>query len=96
MKVSYQKRWGKDGTVYNQSIRLTKEQFNHLELAVQSEISLKLPRKNEYVFTNGYEVYLQPLKIVNDRICFLNHTQTIFINLFLKLDLKDRNTCLVF
>ena len=96
MKVSYHKHWGNDGTVYNQSIRLTKEQFNHLGLAVQSEISLKLPRKNEYVFTNGYEVYLQPLKIVNGRICFLNHTQTRFINLFLKLDLKDRNTCLIF
>lgn len=96
MKISYHKRFDSNGTVYDQAIRITKEQFKHLELALHSELSLNLPRKKEYVYTSGYELYLKPLRLFNDKVCFLNHTQVRFINLFLKLSLKDRNTCLLF
>lgn len=95
MKISYQKRWDKEGTVYDQTISITANELTHLENAVISEISLNLPRKKEYVFTSGYEMFLKPLKIVNDKIIFLNHTQARFLNLFMKLQLKDRNTCLI-
>ena len=95
MKISYQKRWNKEGIVYDQTISITEHELTHLENAVISKISLNLPRKKEYVFTNGYEMFLKPLKIVNDKIIFLNNTQSRFLNLFMKLRLKDRNTCLI-
>ena len=98
MKISYQKRWSENGTVYTQSIRMTETEFSNLQGAVYSEISLKYPRKAEYVQTPTHEMYLKPLhqSYSNKRfICYLNHTQTKFINLFCKLKLKDRNTLIL-
>lgn len=93
-KVSYAKHWGPDGTVYTQKVKIDKATFNKLKDNVASEIALKNPRKDEYVYTSGHEFYLEPLRLDKNR-CYLNHTQTRFINLFLKLPLKDRNTSLV-
>lgn len=93
MKVSYHKRFDSDGTVYNQAISITSEQLKHLELAIHSEIASGYPRKKEYVFTSYLKVLLKPLR--GNNVVFMNHTTTRFINLFLKLDLKNRNTCLL-
>ncbi len=92
--ISFKKRWADDGTVYNQAIKIDIHTFNKLNDAIRSELAMKQPRKKEYVYTSGYEFYLKPMTIENN-ISFLNHTQTRFINLFLKLKLKDRNTCLL-
>lgn len=94
MKISYHKRWDENGTVYNQAIRINKREALILSNAIDSELALKMPRKKEYVFTSGYEIFLKPIHPLN-KIVFLNHTQTRFLNLFLKLPLKDRNTCLL-
>lgn len=93
MKISYHKRFSSEGTAYDQAISITSEQLKHLELAVQAEIQLGQPRKKEYVFTSGYGIFLKPLR--GNDIVFMNSTTTRFVNLFLKLDLKDRNTCLL-
>lgn len=92
-KISYNKYWSKhDGTVYDQKVKIDRATFEKLKDNVQSEIALKYPRKSEYVSTSGYEFYLKPLVIESNGVVELNHTQARFINLFLKLDLKDRNT----
>ena len=93
MKISFHKRFDKEGTVYTQAISITNEQLIHLEMAVYGEIDWGYRRKREYVFTSGYETFLKPLR--GNDVVFMNHTTTRFINLFLKLDLKDRNTCLL-
>jgi len=95
MTISYKKRWAEDGSVHDQAIKIDIHTFNKLNDAIRSELALKQPRRKEYVFTSGYEFYLKPMTMEANHISFLNHTQTRFINLFLKLDLKDRNTCLL-
>ena len=93
MKISYHNRFDSEGTVYNQAISITSEQLKSLELAIHAEIALGYPRKKEYVYTSGYEIFLKPLR--GNNVVFMNHTTTRFVNLFLKLDLKGRNTCLL-
>jgi len=93
--ISFKKRWADDGAVHDQAVKIDIHTFNKLNDAIRSELELKQPRKKEYVYTSGYEFYLQPMTLDNNHDCFLNHTQTRFINLFLKLKLKDRNTCLL-
>ena len=96
MKVSYHKRWDSSGTVYDQAIKINNDIYNRLFDCIAAELALSQPRKKEYVSTSGYEVFLYPLSHgFNGKECFLTHTQTRFINLFLKLTLKDRNTCLL-
>ena len=96
MKISYQKHiQPKTGTIYDQAISLEVSQFCKLADAIYCERALDFPREKEYSNTSGYaEMYLNPLR-KEKNICFLNHTQTRFLNIFMKLDLKDRNTCLL-
>lgn len=94
-KISYHKKWDTEGTMYNQSIRITVPQFEFLCNEIKKEIQSNYKNKNKYVYTSGYEMFLKPLQLENNRICFTNHTQTRFINLFLNLKLKDRNTYLI-
>ncbi len=94
-KISYHKRWN-NGTVYDQAINISSELYNKLYDCIASELALNQPRKKEYVSTSGYEIFLYPLSHrLKGHNCYLTHTQTRFINLFLKLQLKDRNTCLL-
>jgi hypothetical protein len=93
MKISYHNRFDSEGTVYNQAISITRQQLKSLELAIHSEIKSGYPRKKDYVYTSGYEMFLKPLR--GNNVVFMNHTTTRFVNLFLKLDLKERNTCLL-
>ena len=105
-KVSYRKHFGKDGTVYGQRITIDFEILEKLNAAISSEIALDYPREKEYSDTSGYaQIYLttiKPLKVLIKNygtsasyIYGLRNTQTRFINLFLKLKLKDMNTYLV-
>lgn len=93
-KISYQKHWHPtEGTTYDQTVKIDKRTYDHLRDAVASEIAMGRPQKDKYVWTSGYEFYLKPLVLENG-VVYLNHTQTRFINMFLKLPLKDRNTML--
>ena len=92
-KVSYRKTFDPRGTVYKQRITVTPEQFEKLSDALEAEFATGLPRKDKYVQTSGYETFLKPL-IKHRKVCFLNNTQTRFINMFLGLNLKDENTYL--
>lgn len=94
MKVSYHKRFDSEGCSYNQAISISRKQFDELYNKIDAERCMNFPRKGEYVHTAGYELYLyRPYTV--DGVSYLNHTQTRFINLFLKLNLKDWNTCLL-
>ena len=94
MKTSYHKRWDGNGVCYTQAIKINKKIANQLRDCIDAEIAQGLPNKDKYVSTPGYETFLKPIN-PNNRIIFLNHTQLKFVNMFLKLQLKDRNTCLL-
>ena len=85
---------GPDGTVYRQCIAVNQTTFARLRKIASEEIAASLPGKARYVSTPGYEVFMKPLEAddKNPSLCFLNHTQTRFINLLLKADLKNENT----
>ena len=92
IKLSFVKDYNTDtGNTHDQRLRMDNSVFERLRDAVDAEIAFQFPRKKEYVFTSGYEIFLKPLKRAGN-FCFINHTQRRFINLFLKLPLKDRNT----
>jgi hypothetical protein len=91
MKISYQKHWGPDGTAYTQRIRMSGEEYSRLYDAFSAEIARGLPRKDEYINTSDYEVFMRH-PAIQFGLVYLNLTQTRFANLFLKLPLKDRNT----
>ena len=80
----------KDGCVYNQRIRIPWLTFAKLKYFVDREIERGFPTKAEYVNTAGYEFYLVPLER-SGNICFLNHTQRRFINLYLNLKLDYKH-----
>lgn len=88
--ISYHKRYDDNGTVYNQTINITNDTFKRLKDIRQAEIVLK----NTFIKDDLYKGYYlnQPLKKIGN-IVFLNLTQRDFFNKYLKLDLKDRNTC---
>jgi len=88
-----------NGITYRQRLRITNEVFDELQEKIKTEILLKLPHKEKYVFTSGYEIFLKQLKVIgleksNIKISFLNQTQLRFINLYLKLKLSNMNTYL--
>lgn len=95
MKISFQKHFSQEGTVYSQRISMTLEEFNALKLAFYAEIQKGLPRKSEYIFTSGYEIFMKMIVKNKNNLCYMNNTQKKFANIFLKLPLKDRNTYLL-
>ena len=82
----------KNGCVYRQEIEISQFEADLLTAAIEAEIAQDYPREKKYVTT--MKTYLQPFTFegVDDRVVFLNHTTTRFINLFLKLELEDENT----
>lgn len=92
--ISYHKRFDSEGCVYNQAIKVTQSQIINFNNIIENEVASGYPNRNDYSYTNGYELYLRKLDIKNN-IAFMNHTTTRFINLYLKLSLLDRNTCLL-
>jgi len=98
MKLSYRKHWSPDGTVYKQRVSLSQQEFEHLRDAVYAEIAQNLPRKDLYINTSGYELFMRPLELENNlKVCYLNNTQARFCNIFLggKLKVSDRNIYIV-
>lgn len=93
MKISYHKRYAPNGIVYGQTISMTKGMFDLLYKKVSIEIKENYPQKSSY--SNECTNYLKPLVLSNNSICFMNLTTTRFINLYLNLKLKSRNTCII-
>jgi len=98
-RISFRKHFGSDGTVYRQRITLPYSYFNKLRDCIQSEKSLGYPQKSKYARTSGDEFLLFELTTIQGNgSCYseLTITQRNFLNLFLKLKLKDYNTYLIF
>lgn len=95
IKISYKNQINDDnGTYYKERIKINRRLFDYLKNCVTTELSLNLPLKKEYIFTEGYEIFLKKLQLNENNICFLNQTQKRFINIFLKLKLCECNTYL--
>ncbi len=88
--INYQRQWDKDGTCYRQTINITRETLDKLKDILQAEVFLPRWNKDDY----EKRLYLKNSfgKIENGFV-FMNLTQRDFFNKYLKLKLKDRNTC---
>ena len=98
MKVSYLPTYLKDGTVARQTIRVSEKEYEGLVNAFNAEIAMGLPRKDKYISTSGYEIFMKRLVRHKDMVV-LNNTQLKFIKLFEPYKsckrILDRNTILV-
>ena len=94
--INYQKHWDQDGTCYRQTINITRRTLEKLKDILHSEICLP---KNHNVNVLGGEDYYKLLFLkksfgeVKNGLVFTNLMQRDFFNRYLKLKLKDRNTC---
>ena len=97
IKVSYQKEWCRDGTVYTQTITIKKDFFRTLNDSIKEEINNNY--KNCKLYACGDRLrattYLQELD-TNKNKHFLRLTQLNFIIPYLQNSRvkKDRNTIL--
>lgn len=97
--VSYNMYYDKEGTVYRQQLRMSGYNFLSIDEAIREEIRTNYPNKDKYSFTSGYERYLQPIRIKDNKgysnwRYFINLTTLRFINFYLGRSFKvDRNTC---
>jgi hypothetical protein len=96
MKISYQKNFSTEGTVYNQKVRITNNNKSFIEL-VNEKINLDLTTiemKHVKSYTDlKMLMYLKPIK---QGANFLNITTRDYIfNGILGASIKDRNTILV-
>tara|TARA_R110000796_G_scaffold162824_1_gene279756 strand:- start:3 stop:308 length:306 start_codon:yes stop_codon:yes gene_type:complete len=98
MKISYNKRFSKDGTVFNQAVSVTSKEWAWLFYYWSQEVKLGNPKKDLYV--NGNDSNLSSFNANLERAnyskeVFLTLSQARFFNLDMKLPLKDRNTCIL-
>ena len=96
MKVSYQKRFSVDGTVYNQKVRITINNESFIQL-VNEKINLDLTtiemKKVKSYSELKMLMYLKPIK---EGANYLNCTTRNYIfNGILGVGIKNRNTVLV-
>ena len=92
--ISFIKAKDSEGFVYDQRITIDKNTFLKLKGSILAEMATGFPRKQEYSYGNIGHSLLQHSQLINGRF-YMNHTTTRFINLFLKLKLKSRNTYVV-
>jgi len=84
------KRCIKTGTIYRQTINITKETFDKLADCLRCKLVLRNKRAKVNVYR---QMFLSSQLKFQDRFVFMNRTQTDFFNKYLKLKLLDRNTC---
>lgn len=100
-KISYHKRWDSvDGVIYDQAITIDSATLNTLDLAIRAEQDADFPNAKEYARSCGEQyvsMFLRTLRLQTEdcKVYFLNLCTRDFINRFLNLPLKDRNTCLL-
>ena len=88
--INFQKCWGDNGTVYSQTINISAETLSKLQSILQAELLLPKWHEDDHI----KRMYLKTQINRKGSIVFLNLTQRDFFNKWLKLPLKDRNTCL--
>ena len=96
MKVSYRKEFDKDGTVYNQKVRITDNNESFIKL-VNEKINTDLTAIKQKTIKSYDELkllmFLHPIKKGKN---YLTHTTRDFIfNVVLGVSVKSRNTLLV-
>jgi hypothetical protein len=96
MKISYQKRFSVDGTVYNQTIRINTNNKDFIQL-VNEKINLDLTtiemKKVKSYSELKMIMYLKPIK---EGVNYLNCTTRNYIfNGIIGINIKNRNTLLI-
>lgn len=94
--VSYLKSWDKEGTSYNQRVRMNKYNLLMINEEIKKEIAEGYKRSSLYCPNGDYyaAIFLKELD-VNSKKNYLNLTQLAFINLVCGVSLKNRNTYIV-
>ena len=89
-KINYRKCWDSLGYTYNQTVSITKKEFDNINSHINS-----LLNKENTDFWNSLSCekhsFVQPL-ISTNGLCFTTHTVRNIVSDFLQLDIKDRNT----
>ena len=89
LKVSYQKHYGENGTIYTQNLRVFKPIYQAINECILKEIELGYPNYKHYTHDiNNAKWYLEPLK---DNITYLNLTQIKWIKWFLSTYMQVLN-----
>ena len=82
MKVNYIKRWGKDGTVYNQTIKINKSMASEFNKYIKE---LKIISQNKHIFTDEDLQILDSLEFFDNKFIYGNlPTLNYFINFYVK------------
>jgi len=93
-KVSYQKHWSEDGTVYTQRVKISREDYLTFCEEMDLEFINKFPFKKHYCHTDSDTIYMRS-KDTNAKVVYLKSTETRFFCFMMMINLKDRNTYLV-
>jgi hypothetical protein len=92
--VSYQKAWGKDGTFYDQHIKINKDFIKYINKQIKHYHNADYENKNIIADTIGfstyYDCYLNELDIRN-KYNYLTLTQLSFIYYYLSVNNYDIN-----
>ena len=93
-KISYQKHWSEDGTVYNQRVKISYIDYLRFVTEMTLEIYHNFPLKDKYCFNENDTIFMYR-KNIEDKIVYLHSTERRFFCLMMDIKLKDRNTYLV-
>jgi hypothetical protein len=93
MKVNYQKKWGNDGTVFTQTIKIDKdmaEKFNKYVVEIKDEVVKKFIYSNEDMKILSY---LEPLldNINYTSLTTLNHFRNFYLKNYIHGAKRDKN-----
>lgn len=93
--INYFKQWDKDGTCYSQTINISTQTLNEMKGKLQTEV-FKPKYHKGYMAGDLYYSWLylkESFGAIENGLVFMNLTQRDFFNKYLKLKLKNRNTC---
>lgn len=103
VKVSYRKRWGKDGTCYTQAIKLNKSFVKYINKLIKyywkSSEEVKETFRDNLNISSYYDYYIEELK--GDKIIPLTLTQLKIVFYYLSINgydvgrILNRNTLLI-
>ena len=90
-KINYRKQYDQNKNVYCETINISKTTLNKLKHILQSEILLPKWNKDNYLT----RLFLKkPFGKIENGYVFMNLTQKMFFNTYLKLKLNNnKNTC---
>lgn len=92
MRISYQKRYGNNGTVFRQMVKITRRELNLINFAIALEIENNYKNYKDYSWDyNSATLYLE---LLTEEVNYTNLTTNRFIAKLLnnKRLKTDRNT----